>query len=172
MTFLPARILVFALPAQFFDCLLSPHVALIEREVVHRRCFSLLRCTPILLQLLPLFSALYALGERIILFFSHVLWSVDCPLRSRMWSLKISVCARKVITFDIIMASDIVWPPALANSLQFFNCSIIHVRGSTGSYVPIIFTAFSSRSILLIALYLENICCIIVSVDTCTNPVS
>ena len=105
-------------------------------------------------------------------YFAHVLRSEDCRLYSLMSTLKIPVCARKVIPFDIIRASDIFWPPALANSLPFYKCPISRARGSAESYGLIILTVFSSRSILLIDLYLEDRCCSMVSADTCTNPVS
>ena len=57
-----------------------------------------------------------------------------------------------MITFDIIMASEIVWPPDLANYLPFSNCLISRAMGSAGSYDPIILTELSSRSISSIAL--------------------
>ena len=41
----------------------------------------------------------------------------DFSLHSIMSSLKISVCAIRVITIDTIITLDIVWPPDLANSL-------------------------------------------------------
>ena len=87
----------------------------------------------------------------IYIYFAHVLRSVDCRLQSLMSSLKSLVCASRVIPFDIIIASDIVWPPALANSLPFSNCWISRASGSAGSYGPIILTEFSSRSISSIA---------------------
>ena len=84
------------------------------------------------------------------LYFAHVLRSADCCLHSLVSSLKIPVFASRVIYFDIIIASEIFWPPALANSLPFSNYSISQARGLAGSYGPIILTEFSSRSILLI----------------------
>ena len=92
------------------------------------------------------------------LYLFHVLRSVNCCLHYQMLLLKIPVCAKRVIPFDIIMALDIVWPPYLANYLPFSNCSIIQSRGPAGSYGPIILTAFSSRFISLIASSLENRC--------------
>ena len=80
-------------------------------------------------------------------YFAHVLRSADCCLHSRMSSLKNPVCAKRAISLDIIMALEIFWPPAIANSIPFSNCSISQARGSTGSYGPIILTVFSSRSI-------------------------
>ena len=106
------------------------------------------------------------------LYFSHVLRLVDCRLHSLMSSLKITVCTSRVIPFDIIIASEIVWPPDPANSLPFSNCFISWYRGSAGSYGPIIFNAFSPRSISSIALYLENRCYSMVCANTCTKPVS
>ena len=85
------------------------------------------------------------------LYFAHVLRSAGFCLHSLMSSLKISVCARRVIPFDIIMASEIVWIPAPVNSLPFYNCSIIRTMSSAGLYGPIILTTFSSRLILSIA---------------------
>ena len=105
-------------------------------------------------------------------YFAHVLRSADCRLHSFMSSLKINVCARRVIPFDIIMASEIVWPPTLENSLPVSNSSIVQDRGSAGSYDPIILTSFSLRSILSITPYLENICFSMVSADTGTKLVS
>ena len=104
-------------------------------------------------------------------YFCHVLRSADCCLRSHMPSLKIPVCAKRVITLYIIMESEIFWPPALANSLPFSKCSISPERGSVGSYGLIILIAFYLRLIYPIAPYLENRCFIMVSADTCTNPV-
>ena len=86
--------------------------------------------------------------------------------------IKIPVCASRVVPFDIIIALEIVWPPDLANYIPFSNCLISWDRCSVGLYCPIILTASSSRSILLIAPYLENRCCIMVSADTCPKPVS
>ena len=143
---------MFVLPAQLFVCLLSPHGALLEREVVHRRFFVLLRCTPLFLRLLPLFSALFAIGGERNNYFAHVLRSAYCRIHSMMSSLRINVCAISVIPSDIIMALEIFWPPSLVNSLPFSNCLISQARGSAGSYGPIILTAFSSRSISLIVL--------------------
>ena len=51
------------------------------------------------------------------IYIAHVLRSADCRLQSLMESLKIPVCSSRGITFDIIIASEIVWPPALAGSL-------------------------------------------------------
>ena len=55
---------VLALPARSFGCLLLPHSALMEGEVVHRIYFAMSQCIPIFLQLLPLFSDLGELGEK------------------------------------------------------------------------------------------------------------
>ena len=112
--------------------------------------------------------------------FSVVKQFIFCPrlelggfcLNSLMSSLKISGCARRVINFYIIIAPDIVWPLALANSLFFSNCLVSQARGSAGSYGPIILTAFSLRLISSITPWLANICCSMVIVDTCTKPVS
>ena len=84
------------------------------------------------------------------LYFTHVLRSADCRLHFLMSSLKIPVYARRVILFDIIMVSEIVWTPAPANYLPFSNCSISWARGSEWLYGPIILTVFSLRSISLI----------------------
>ena len=46
---LPARDLCFAFPARFFECIISPHGALLEGEVVHHIFFSLSQCTPLFL---------------------------------------------------------------------------------------------------------------------------
>ena len=150
MPVLPYRSLVFAFPAQLFVCLRSNHGAILERSVVHRRCFALLWCTRLFLRLLPLFFALGALGEKNI-YFAHVLRSADCRLHSLMSSLKIPVCDIRLIPFDTIIAPEIFWTPSLSNYLPFSNCSISRSRGSAGSYVPIILTAFSSRLIYSIA---------------------
>ena len=53
------------------------------------------------------------------LYIAHVLRLADCRLYSLISSFKITVCARRVIPFDIIMASEIFWPPDLANYLPF-----------------------------------------------------
>ena len=96
---------------------------------------------------------------------------MDCRLRSHMSSLKIPICAKRRIILDIIMASELFWPLTLANYLPFSNCASSQERGSAGSYGLIILTAFFLRSIFSIAPYLENICFIVVSAYTCTNPV-
>ena len=137
MLVLPAHSLVFTLPAQLFVCLLSPHGALLERVVVHCRCFQLLQCTPRFLRLLPLFSSLGELSGK-----KFVFPPADIRLHSLMSSLKIPVCSRRLIPFDIIMALEIVWTTALANYLPFSKFSISQARVSTGSYGPIILTAF------------------------------
>ena len=118
---LPARSYVIASPVQLFGCLLLYHGDLLEGEVVHHRCFAPSQCTPLLLQLLPLFSALGALSEKN-LYFAHVLRLADFCLHFRMSLLNTHVCAKRAITLDIIMASGIVWPPVGANSLPFYNC--------------------------------------------------
>ena len=64
--FLTDRSIVFAFPAQIFECLLSPYGDLLEGEAVHRRYFALSQCTPFFLRLLPLFYALCVIDERII----------------------------------------------------------------------------------------------------------
>ena len=79
------------------------------------------------------------------LYFAHVLRSGDFRLHSLMSSLKIPVCAIMAIPFDIIIASDIFWPPDIENSLPFSNCLIIWSRVSAGLYGPIILTEFSFR---------------------------
>ena len=83
--------------------------------------------------------------------FPHVLRSADFRLHSLTSSLKIPVCTSRVIPFDIIIASEIVCPPDLANYLPFSNYFIIWDRGLAGSYGPIILTALSTRSTSLIA---------------------
>ena len=118
---------------------------------MHHIYFALLRCTHLFLRLLLLFSVLGALDGKIFFYFAHVLRSADCRLHSLMSSLKNPVYDSRVIPFDIIIASEIVWPPDLVNSLPFSNCSISRSRGSAGLYGPIILTAFSPRSILLIS---------------------
>ena len=82
-------------------------------------------------------------------------------------SLKIHVCARRVIPFAII----IFWTPALANSLPFTKFLIGRDRGSEALYGPIILTAFSSSSISLITPYLENRFCRMVRANTCPKSV-
>ena len=144
--------LVFTFPVRFFVCLWSPNDDLLERAVVHRGYFELLRCTRLFLRLLPLFFDIYALDEKKNNIFFHVLRSADYCLHSRMTSLKITVCASRVIPFDIIIALDIVWTSDPENSLPFYNCSISRARGSVRLYGPIILTAFSLRSISSIVL--------------------
>ena len=106
----------------------------------------------------PLFCCCYRyvlISVRLVknnLYFAHVLRSADYHLHFLMSSLKIPVCARRVLVFDIIMESEIVWPPSLANDIPFSNCYISWDRRSAGLYRPIILTAFSSRSISSIAL--------------------
>ena len=128
MPVLPASSIVYDFPERFFVCLRSPRGDLLERVVAHYRCFVLSRCTPLLPQLLPLFYALGALGENI-LYLIHALRSEDFHLHSLMSSLKITACARRVIPFDIIMALEIVWYPAIENSLPYSNFYISQARG-------------------------------------------
>ena len=64
------------------------------------------------------------------LYFVHVLRLADCCINSLMSSLKIPVCASRVIPFDIILASVIVYTPDLASSLHFYKCSNSRARGS------------------------------------------
>ena len=44
------------------------------------------------------------------------------------------------IPFEIVMATETVWTPALADSLPFSNCSISQETVSAVSYGPIILT--------------------------------
>ena len=81
------------------------------------------------------FLLLVGLAEKK-LYFAHVLRLADCRLQSLMSSLKIPVCASRVIPFDIIIASEIVWPPDLAISLPFSNCSISRAREFSGVVWP------------------------------------
>ena len=105
--------LLFALFAIFFECILSDHGALLEGEVVHCGCFALSAVVA------ALFCSQCARWENN-LYIYHVLRSANCCLHSLVLSFKIPVCPRRVIPFDIIMALDIFWPPALANSLPLF----------------------------------------------------
>ena len=84
-----------------------------------------------------------------------------------MYSLKLAVCAKRVIPFDTIIVSAIACHPNIANSHPFSSSSMSRTRGSVGLYSPIIFTMFSSRSILSITLQEVNICCTIFSAVTC-----
>ena len=82
---------------------------------------------------------------------AHVLRSVVFCLQSRMSSLKVDFCDKRLIPLDTIISSEIVCPPACANYTPFSNCLIKRARGSAGSQGSISFTAFSSRSISYIA---------------------
>ena len=139
--------LLFAFPARLVVCHRSTHGALMERAVVHRRSFALLWFTRFFLRLLPLFYDLCMLGGKYIYIFAHVLRSADCCLHYLMSSLKITVCASRLIPFEIIIVLDLVWPPALEKSLPFCNWSISWARVLAGLCYPIIFTVFSSRFI-------------------------
>ena len=123
------------------------------------------------MRLLPLFYAHGALDEKKRLFSPRL--EVG-GLSSSISDVVIEhprLCER-MIYLDIIMALEIVWPHACTNYLPFSNCSISWVRGSVGSQVPIILTAFFLRSILSIAPQLEVRCCSMVSDVTCTNTVN
>ena len=138
---------------------------------MYRRSFALLQCTRLFLRLLPLFFALGALGGKEFIFRPRLeVGGLYSPIYDVL--IRITVCASRVIPFEIIIASEIVWPPAIANYLPFSNHLISQARGSAGSYGPIILTVFSLRSIFPIALYLANICCSMVSAYTCLKPVS
>ena len=154
MPVLPDRSLVFAFPARLFVCLRSPHGALLEMAVVHRIFFALLWCSPPFPAVVNALFCSWCAWWKNNLYFTHILRSADCCLHSLMSSLKITVCARRVIPFKIVIVSDIVWPTALANSLPFSNCSISWHRGSERLYGSIVLTDFSLRYIPLIALYL------------------
>ena len=111
---------------------------------MHRKCFALLQCIRIFLQLLPLFLILVCLVEKKFIFHPHLeVGGLLSPLSDVI--IKIPVYASRVIPFEIIIASDIVWPYALANSLLFSNFLISQSSGSAGSYGPIILTVFFSR---------------------------
>ena len=83
---------------------------------------------------------------------NQVLSSVGCCHHSIILSLKSAFCARRVIPFDTIMVLETVFPTALVNYHPFSSCLMRWERCSKGSYAPIIFMAFSSRTILFIAL--------------------
>ena len=53
-----------------------------------------------------------------------------------MSSLKIPVSAIRVIPFDIIIASEIVWYPDLVNYLPLSNCLISRAREFSGVVWP------------------------------------
>ena len=106
------------------------------------------------------------------LYFAQVFRLADFCLHSLMSSLKVPVCVSRVIPFDIIVALEIFWIFALANSLPFYNSLVSRAMVSAGFYGHIILTAYSSRSISLIAPYLENRCCSMVRADNCPKPVS
>ena len=92
----------------------------------------------------PLFSMRFL--EKV-LKMANALRSVVCCLHSWMSLLKVDVCAKRVIPLDTIITSAIVYTPACTNFLLFSNFSINQAWGSTGSYGPIIFTAFTSMLI-------------------------
>ena len=94
------------------------------------------RCTPLYLQWLPLFFVISVLCAR-------VLSSVDYWCQSQMSSLSIHFCAKMVIPFNTIIASEIFCPPSLEKPLPYLSWSIRWARGSAGSYGPIILTAVS-----------------------------
>ena len=60
----------FVFPARLFLFLQLPHDDLMQRVVVHRRCFALSWCTPLFLRLFLLFSALGALSGKTIFYLS------------------------------------------------------------------------------------------------------
>ena len=102
----------------------------------------------------------------------HVLRSVDFRLHYWIPSFNLAVCAKSVITFDTIIALEMVWPHAGVIFCRFFSLSINHPRGSVGSYGPIILIAFSSRFILSIAPQEFKSYWIICSAITCPNPIN
>ena len=55
-----------------------------------------------------------------ILKLSHVLSLADSRHHSQISSLKVAVCAKRVIHFYTIIASEIIFPPDLTNHLKFW----------------------------------------------------
>ena len=72
----------------------------------------------------------------------HLLISADCWCHSRIYSFKVAVCAKILISFYTIIVSVIVFPPALENNHTISSWSIRGERISVGLNGPIIFTAF------------------------------
>ena len=60
----------------------------------------------------------------------------DCQRHYLISLLKVVVCAKRVITFDTIMASEIVCPPDLTNEGPFYSWLTRQMRGYEGSDAP------------------------------------
>ena len=110
-------------------------------DLLYRRCISPFDCGGERYPLLTMVLVENVLKP------AHVLRLVVFRLHSWMYLLKVAVCDKLVITVDTITELSIIWPPTHENSLPFSNFLIKRARGSVGSYGPIIFTAFSLRSI-------------------------
>ena len=146
MTVLPVNRFSFSYLEQFCVITQSLCGALLVAVVV-RHIYSVPpRCIPSLLRRLQLSYVLYALAKAF-LNTAHILSLEDCRRHSQMSSLKVAVCVERFIPFDTIIVLTISCPPDLANSRPFSSWLMIRTRGSVGSYAPLIFNAFSSRSI-------------------------
>ena len=101
-------------------CGQSPHDALLEGEGVHRRFLYLRGISPFPCNCYR-FTLLALLSVKEDLEFLPFLLVCGLTRHSLILSLNIAVYASKVIPFDTIMVSEIVCPPARANSLPFSN---------------------------------------------------